>query len=65
MFEYNELLTINDGILALIENAKKAKELVHDAKTKEAIDIEINTLYALLSKSCNYAKEINNASPDN
>lgn len=56
-FTQQELYTLSNGILALIENAGNAKKLVHSEKTQKAIGEEINQLVALNSKVCGMMKE--------
>lgn len=51
-FTNSELCTISNALIALISNAKAAKELVYDSSTHVCIDKEIENLIALNSKVC-------------
>lgn len=51
-FTQNELVTMSNGILALIRDAGEAKKLIHSNGTLWAIDAEIEGLVALNSKIC-------------
>lgn len=52
MFTEKELDYLSRGMVALIRDAGKAKELVLDGKSREAIDAYIKELQALNIKIC-------------
>ena len=56
-FTESELITISNGLIALIRDAGEAKKLVHSEKIQKSIDEEINQLVTLNSKVCGMMKE--------
>ena len=49
-FTDDELETLNNGLLALIENATAAQKLTHSARAIEALGQEIKSYQALIGK---------------
>lgn len=56
-FTKKELFTISDGILALMEQADKAKQLTKSPMAHTAIENELMELAALNSKVLSLVKE--------
>ena len=56
-FTESELITISNGLIALIRDAGEVKKLVHSEKIQKSIDEEINQLVTLNSKVCGMMKE--------
>ena len=56
MFTQEELITMGNGILALIQNAGEAKKLVNSEEAHKAIEKEMNELVSLNSKLCGMMK---------
>ena len=52
-FSYEDLATMSDGIIALIDKASKAQRLVWDDKSQEAIKEYLTRLQGLNAKICN------------
>lgn len=52
-FSYEDLATMSDGIIALIDKASQAQKLVQDDKSQEAIKEYITRLQGLNTKICN------------
>ena len=52
-FSYEDLATMSDGIIALINTALKAQLLVPDDKSREAIEEYLTRLHNLNAKICN------------
>lgn len=52
-FSYEDLATMSDGIIALIDKASKAQRLVWDDKSQEEIKEYITRLQGLNTKICN------------
>ncbi len=52
-FSYEDLITMSDGIITLIDKASKAQRLVWDDKSQEAIKEYIARLQGLNAKICN------------
>ena len=51
-FNERELTLLSDSILTMIENAGRAKRLVCDTKSQDAIDTHVKELQRLNSKLC-------------
>ena len=54
-FEYEELFVLSSGLLELMNNVNKAKQLVYDEKSQAALDEELKMYQELnhkLMKMC-------------
>lgn len=56
-FTQEELFTLSDGMLALIDNAKAAKRMINSEGIHTKIDIEISRFISLNSKICKLMEE--------
>lgn len=52
-FSYEDLITMSEGIITLIDKASQAQKLVRDGKSQEAIKEYIARLQGLNAKICN------------
>ena len=57
-FSYEDLATMSDGIIALVDQASQAQKLVWDDKSQEAIKEYITRLKGLNTKICNKMRSI-------
>lgn len=56
-FSYEDLITMSEGIITLIDKASQAQKLVRDGKSQEAIKEYIARLQGLNTKICNEMRE--------
>ena len=50
MFTYEELFILSNGLLSLIENVNKAKQMVYEEESQNVLDKELKMYQKLNSK---------------